>query len=374
MESEDEPDEMFELEEIQPPEDSNPEDSNPEDLNSAIRSGEFGMPFGPEPQVEERHPGLRTWSSVSSGPGLMSSFFVQQAQPQAPMGWFPAGFAPAFAPRFTVLVNMAGANRQSAADATFAGEGSGPQGSFTMSDWDAAVRTTQDACYSDFERLCVNPQDQVVVAAPDEGSTDSEEAEEEQGDTDESFVVWMRRRLGCHDEAPADANAPAPLGFGSRDADQCLLDQRADASAMCRLSMAKTEAVYRDLVAQGLHPRPPSHHGGHAVLCFALLVGVTMMLCCVARKRRRFWHAHKAMRRTLEALEAGDPAVKVRAFLGFILSLKIISPLLSPMLVQSALEDAAGVSLPVPGWRHKVYAALEVSIKHDAFVVLNIKL
>jgi hypothetical protein len=127
-----------------------------------------------------------------------------------------------------------------------------------------------------------------------------------------------------------------PLGFGSRENDMCLKSQREYTSIDCHMAIAETEAIYRDLKSRGMTPTPPgAGMGPHTPHMFGVVFVLLCCLCCL--KGRRCHHRRKLkMKRTLAALASKQD-------------------------IKSALEDAAGTSLPSPGWKQKVALALEAN-------------
>ena len=184
-----------------------------------------------------------------------------------------------------------------------------PEVAKEIEQWQEAMHATQDLCYDDYKMLC---------------------------GPDSTFMPDIQDR---HD--PNRPPCGGPLGFGSRENDMCLKQQRnLIVSSRCVAAMEVTESLFRDLKQQGVDPREAvgfgGHHGPQHVGPHFPLVLLLLFICCgcyLCVKRRRCKH-RKRMKRILEAL-ATQPELK------------------------SALEVAAGTPLPVLGWKNKVFAAIE---------------
>jgi hypothetical protein len=147
-----------------------------------------------------------------------------------------------------------------------------------------------------------------------------------------------------------------PLGFGSREADSCLKQQRGVLSLDCNLAIAQTEAAFRELKGRGENPQPPhlGHGGPHSEGGFVLFLVFVLCLCAGCGRKLSRPHDHDGLH--------GSKKGEMKA---------VLAALADPANTElkAALEDAAGVTLPSgPGWKRRVFAALNANPELKAAV------
>ena len=147
-----------------------------------------------------------------------------------------------------------------------------------------------------------------------------------------------------HGEEGAGEDRPhkcgGPLGFGSRDADMCLREARESLSAGCQEAMAQTETIFRQLNDDAddldFDDFPPHHHIGGGMFILMLLSACLCRRCAKKSKRAKMKHVLKTLHEHPE--------------------------------LKAAVEDAAGTSLPVPGWKCKMVQAINANPELKAAV------
>ena len=264
-------------------------------------------------------------------------------------------------------------------------------GLFLHEDWSNAVAADQSACAADFKSLCGGQEEEEAGSMPphhdgeaphwfrrallqDDHHGHGHDDKHDKPHDDHHHDDMHEKSHDDHHHGPDGHHGPddhskqdgshdgsqdarhGPLGFGSREADQCLRTHLTSTSPPCRAAVARTDSIYLYLSQSGDAPRPPPHHPPshddldddevngahgeghppppHARWTNGLLVLALLVSCVLARRRRL--SVRQARAKVAQALQTLDshPALKL------------------------ALEDAAGVTLPSPQWKFKVHAVL----------------